>query len=89
MGTRALPAQTEEVPPEEVRQAALNVMGYYQIPGGYTPGGFTTSLISTYELADASNRIRLAFAFPAIVGALGYVQRNDIEGLTKLASGRS
>lgn len=89
MGNRALPVEAQEVSDEELQDAALHVLGYYKMPGGHTPGGFTTSLIQTYERADPSNRVRLAFAFPAIVTALGYVQRNEVEALSKLASGRN
>lgn len=49
--------------------AARHVLGYYNLPGGYQPGGFTAGLISLWEKADPVNRAKLCMAFPE----MGYV----------------
>lgn len=56
---------------EECRQqAAHDVLGYMKVPGGWTPGGFTTKLIEAWLHADPANRFRLSLGFPILCEAL-------------------
>lgn len=55
---------------EEVQHAALELLGYYSLPGGYTPGGFVRQLIILWEKADVHNRVRLSIAFPEMAEAI-------------------
>ncbi|MEU2566574.1 hypothetical protein [Streptomyces althioticus] len=49
---------------------AAHVLFHYGHDGGYQAGSFTTSLISTIDMADEANRDRLSTAFPEYVAAV-------------------
>jgi hypothetical protein len=48
--------------PEELR-VARDILGYYGLPGGYQPGGFTSAMIRLLEVADYINQARLLNEF--------------------------
>ena len=50
-------------------------------PRGYAPGGFTQSLLLTWQKADTGNRARLCVAFPILGDVFDVVQREGVDGL--------
>lgn len=73
---------------EEAQAAALHVLGFFNLPGGHAPGGFTTRLIALFQHADPANKARLRRAFPAIASAMALIDSNDIETLAQQARGK-
>lgn len=69
---------------------AAHVLWHYGRDGGYQPGSFTTSLLTTMAMADPANLGRLAVGFPAYVAAVTAIQYdpNGVEYLTDIAAGR-
>lgn len=53
---------TTGMTPHELHMAR-DVLGYYNLPGGYSPGSFTSSLLKTLEVADVTNRERILREF--------------------------
>lgn len=47
---------------QDRRALGLQILGYYGY-GGYRPGGFLESLLTTWGKADTMNRSRLALGF--------------------------
>lgn len=48
------------------KELGYQILGYYGYEGGYRPGGFLESLLTTWGKADMENRIRLAVGFPEL-----------------------
>jgi hypothetical protein len=42
---------------------ARDMLGYYGLPGGYTPGSFTSAMIRLLEVADSFNTARILNEF--------------------------
>lgn len=59
----------------EVLSESRHILGHYGYAEGWQPGGFTTSLLSTWEKADSGNRARLHLAFPAMGLAVAIMGR--------------
>lgn len=70
-----------------VKEAAESLLGYYNQPGGKTPGGFATQLITAFEKADPSNRRRLLTGFPEFTVPLTVLQTSGAGQLSKLVLG--
>lgn len=69
-----------EIPKEELNefaQSCRHLLGYYGLPGGWPPGGFTSALIGVWEKADLSNRARLSLAFPVLGKAVDLFSAPD------------
>lgn len=66
-------------------EAAAHVLFHYGRDGGYQAGSFTTSLLYTIDLADETNRDKLAASFPEYVAAVIAIQY-DRDGVTRLQS---
>ena len=63
---------------EEARQqAARDVLGFFDLEGGWALGGFTISLITTFQRADAVNRLRLGLVFPDLHEALRALEEGE------------
>jgi hypothetical protein len=74
------------IPPD----VAAHVLFHYGREGGYQAGSFTTSLITTIDMADPGNKDRLALGFPAYVAACTAMQYdpNAVTYLQDIAAGR-
>lgn len=68
---------------ENMVLAARDVLGWAGLPGGLTPGGFTSRLIHAASTADSTNIERLRLGFPAMVTAV-LLYKNDPDGIDKL-----
>ena len=66
--------------PAEVR-AARDLLGYYGHAEGWTPGGFTSALITTFERADMLHRRKLLAAFPEFKPAFTLADLTGLNGL--------
>lgn len=75
--------------PATLQQEARHVLGYYGKPGGYMPGSFTSALIRCWELADSTNRDKLADKWPELDTAIFFKRTGNYEGLLALAEGRT
>lgn len=64
-------------------EAAESLLGYYRLPGGVTPGGFATLLITCFEKADPMNKARLLVAFPEFTDPLHTLEYFGGEMLSK------
>jgi hypothetical protein len=62
---------------------AAHVLWHYGREGGYQPGSFTASLLTTIGMADPSNLDRLAAGFPEYVAAVTAIQY-DPQGIERL-----
>jgi hypothetical protein len=80
------------------QELAHEVLWHYGCSGiadgvqyGIRPGGFKTNLFSTISAADAENRKKLAFAFPAEVAACELIEHHPagVDTLRFLARGES
>lgn len=72
-----------------VESAALDVLGYYNLPGGWATGGFRSSLIATWTKADPANRARLSYGFPELGYVISLFQSGNTEAVQFLAKGGS
>lgn len=72
-----------------ITSAALDALGYYNLPGGWQTGGFRTSLIATFGRADPTNRRRLADAFPELAYVLELIDQDKTLEVQFLAKGGS
>lgn len=74
------------IPPD----VAAHVLFHYGHEGGYQAGSFTTNLITTIDMADPSNKDRLALGFPVYVAACTAMQYdpNAVAYLRDIAAGR-
>ena len=48
---------------QDRQELGRQILGYYSYEGGYRPGGFLESLLTTWGKADMLNRSRLALGF--------------------------
>lgn len=62
---------------------ARDVLGYYGLEGGYTPGGFTSKLIALLEVADVNNRYLLLDTFPQFHAAIKIMNTQGGEALVQ------
>ena len=56
---------------QDRQELGRQILGYYSYEGGYRPGGFLESLLTTWGKADMMNRSRLAVGFPELDVLLG------------------
>lgn len=75
---RVMPTSTWT--PKQVR-AARDLLGHYGHAEGWTPGGFTSALITTFERADILNRSKLLAAFPEFKPALTVAALTGLDDL--------
>lgn len=64
-------------------KTARDVLGYYGLEGGYTPGGFTSKFIQLLEVADPGNERRLLDAFPHFYPAFRIMTTQGGEALVQ------
>lgn len=62
---------------------ARSVLGYYNLPGGWSIGGFEEGLFTAFSRADSHNFERLAQGFPAHALAM----RAELQELKDIAEG--
>ena len=69
--------------------AARDVLGWAGLEGGWSTGGFTSSLIKAICAADDDHQARLALGFPELVHAVQVYQRQygGVERLQAAARG--
>jgi hypothetical protein len=70
-----------------LQEAARHVLGFHNLEGGWTPGGFTHGLIALWGKADPSNRRRLAGAFPELGHVIATFENGHIEHIRRIARG--
>lgn len=73
----------------EIRHAARDLLGHYNMQGGYAAGSFRTALFNLWERADRSNKYRLAEAFPAEGAAIAALENYGESGLRALAEAQN
>lgn len=64
-------------------EIARHVLWHFGEPGGYRPGSFTESLMTTIATADVSNAARCALGFPEYTAAV-LLAKNNEQGVTEL-----
>ncbi|QGZ16753.1 hypothetical protein PBI_DEWDROP_106 [Microbacterium phage Dewdrop] len=64
---------------QEAARHVLWVRGNHEY--GWQPGSFTQSLLTTWDRADVSNRVRLRVAFPLLTTAMEIGRREGDEGI--------
>lgn len=64
-------------------ETAAHVLFHYGRDGGYQAGSFTEQLITTIDVADPTNRDKLALGFPDYVAAVVAIQY-DPAGVSRL-----
>lgn len=62
---------------------ARSVLGFYNLPGGWSIGGFEEGLFTAFTRADSQNFERLAQSYPAHAMAL----RAELQELKDIAEG--
>lgn len=67
---------------EELR-VAHDVLGYYSLPGGYQPGGFTSAMIHLLAVSDAVNQARLLSEFTEFLPAFNIMTLRGGEALVE------
>lgn len=67
----------------EELHTARDVLGYYGLPGGYSPGSFTSALLKTLEVSDWNNRCILLAAFPHFIPAVGILRSEGSDALVE------
>jgi hypothetical protein len=77
-----------EMSPEELK-AARDMLGYYGLPGGWTPGSFTSALIKLLEVADTQNTARTLSAFPEFRTAYSVMTFDGGEALSQMVAEQS
>lgn len=62
---------------------ARDVLGYYSLPGGYTPGSFTSQMIGLLEVADYINQSRILSEFTEFQPAFGIMTTRGGDALVE------
>ncbi len=70
---------TSEVEVEDARK----LLGFFNEPGGYTPGGFSSALIEAMLRADQTNLALLRVVYPSL-GLAVHLYKNVPGGLDQL-----
>lgn len=74
--------------PQELH-VARDVLGYYNLPGGYSPGSFTTAVVRLLEVSDSFNTARTLSAFPEFIPAYTTLTRDGGEKLAEIVAEQS
>lgn len=69
--------------PQELH-VARDMLGFYGLPGGYSPGSFTSNLIRTLEVADSINTTRILNEFSEYRTAYSILTTYGGETLSKI-----
>lgn len=70
-------------------KVARDMLGFYKLPGGWSPGSFTTNLIRTLEVADSINTARILNEFSEFRTAYSVMTTYGGETLSKMVEEQS